>query len=190
MNNRYLRFILLSLAGKVISEAFGSKKGKRNKNSLNLPSFIGVIEVKHSVRGRIRLYVPILKKDEASRQLLLEQLGRVDSIKHIEISNITGSLTVKYDPEQIDPALLIGVVAKLLGLESELTKKRESLVSREMKNMKEAVNLSVYNKTRGLLDIKAIYIIIVILLGIRSVRKMPLMLPNGYAMMRWGYKDL
>jgi hypothetical protein len=189
MNNRYVRFLLFTLAGKLVSELVGKEK-KHNKNSLNLASFIGVIEVKHSIRGRVRLYVPVLKNDEASRRIILEQLSRVETIKHIEINNITGSLTIKYDPEKIDPALLIGVVAKLLQLEGELVKKKESLITREMGNMKEAVNLAIYNKTRGIADIKAIYILIVLFFGIRGIRQMPKMLPNGYTMVRWAYAGL
>lgn len=189
MNNRYVRFLLFTLAGKLVSELVGKEK-KHNKNSLNLPSFIGVIEVKHSIRGRVRLYVPVLKNDEASRRIILEQLSRVETIKHIEINNITGSLTIKYDPEKIDPALLIGVVAKLLQLEGELVKKKESLITREIGNMKEAVNLAIYNKTRGIVDIKAIYILIVLFFGIRGIRQMPKMLPNGYTMVRWAYAGL
>ena len=56
--------------------------------------------------------------------------------------------------------------------------------------MKEAVNLAIYNKTRGIADIKAIYILIVLFFGIRGIRQMPKMLPNGYTMVRWAYAGL
>lgn len=189
MNNRYVRFLLFTLAGKLISEIMVKEK-KKSKNSLNLPSFMGVIEVKHSIEGRIRLYIPLLKKDKSSSEILLNQLGRVESIKHIEINNITGSLTIIYDKDKIEPSLLIGVIAKLLQLEGELLRKKESLVTRELGNMKEAVNLAIYNKTKGLLDMKAIYIIAVLFFALRGIKLMPKALPNGYTMLKWAYSDL
>lgn len=189
MNNRYVQFLLLSLAGKVVSGMLGKDK-KKSRNSLNLPSFKGVIEVKHSLKGRVRFYVPLLKNNEQIGQILISQLGKVDTISHIEVNGVTGSVVIKYDPEKIDPALLIGVIAKLLQLEGELTKKREALVSREMVNMKEALNMSIYEKTNGVLDIKSLYIIAALVFGVRKIRKAPTMLPNGYSMLRWSYKDI
>ncbi|WP_297436489.1 HMA2 domain-containing protein [uncultured Clostridium sp.] len=189
MSNRYIRFLLISLAGKVVSEMLVKEK-KKSKNSLNLPSFKGVIEVKHSLRGRVRLYVPIVKNNEEAGQLLISQLGRVETISHIEVNSVTGSVVIKYDAEKIDPALLIGVVAKLLQIESELTKNKEALVSKELGNVKEALNMSIYNKTNGILDMKSVYIIMILFFGVRKIRQMPTMLPNGYSMIRWAYKDI
>ena len=52
--------------------------------------------------------------------------------------------------------------------------------------MKEAVNMAVYEKTSGLLDIKSIITILLIVSGFVIVRRNPLSLPNGYTLLRWG----
>lgn len=59
-------------------------------------------------------------------------------------------------------------------------------MTRELKNMKEAVNMAVYEKTSGLLDIKSIITILLVVSGFVIVRRNPLSLPNGYTLLRWG----
>ena len=56
--------------------------------------------------------------------------------------------------------------------------------------MKEVLNLAVYNKTKGILDIKSIYLIAVMIFAIRGIRTAPRMLPNGYTMARWANKEI
>lgn len=188
MNNRILRFILFSLAGKIISETLGKKTAK--KNELQLPSFHGIIEVKHSLKGRIRLRVPILKESEQGREILLSQLSKISTIKKIEINNITGSLTLEYDDSQMNPQLLIGVIIKLLNLEYQINNRPKALLNKEMSTAKEAVNLAIYNKSKGILDLKSLLAFGFIIIGIRKVKKSPLDLPNGYNLLRWGYKAI
>lgn len=183
MNSKIVNFILLSLAGKIIGDLM-SKNDFTKKNKSNLPSFKGVLEIKHSINGRIRFYIPMLNNNEEA--LLIGQLSRVSAIKVVEVNTITNSLLVVYDEKAVDPAVLIGVIAKLLGLEESLTKKPEALVTRELKNMKEAVNMAVYEKTSGLLDIKSIITILLVVSGFVIVRRNPLSLPNGYTLLRWG----
>ena len=55
MNSKIVNFILLSLAGKIIGDLM-SKNDFTKKNKSNLPSFKGVLEIKHSINGRIRFY--------------------------------------------------------------------------------------------------------------------------------------
>ena len=185
MNSKIVDFILLSLAGKIIGDLM-SKNDFTKKNKSNLPSFKGVLEIKHSINGRIRFYIPMLNNNEEAKEPLIGQLSRVSAIKVVEVNTITNSLLVVYDEKAVDPAVLIGVIAKLLGLEESLTKKPEALVTRELKNMKEAVNMAVYEKTSGLLDIKSIITILLVVSGFVIVRRNPLSLPNGYTLLRWG----
>ena len=58
---RIIRLALFTLVGKMISDVSG--KNKNNKSSVNVPDFVGVVEVKHSIKGRIRYRIPKLKGD-------------------------------------------------------------------------------------------------------------------------------
>ncbi len=189
MNNKIINFILLSLAGKIVSDLL-NKNDFTKKNKANIPSFKGVLEVKHSIKGRIRFYIPILKENEEAKSILITQLSRVSAIKSIEVNLITGSLLICYEEKTVDTAVLIGVIAKLLGLEEAIAKKPEALVTREMKSMKEAINMAVYEKTNGLMDSKSLFILLTILGGFIIVKSNPIAFPNGYTLLRWGANAL
>lgn len=183
-----MRLLMLTLAGKVISDT--SKNKSRNKNSINVPDFLGVVEVKHSIKGRIRYYVPKLKGNNTLAEYIISQLSKVNTIKNVKANAITGNLLIEYSCGEIDPSMLTAAIVKLLNLESEIKKKKDALVTREFSNIKEVVNLAVYNKSRGILDLKSIYLIIVIIFAIRGIKMAPKMQPNGYTMVRWAYKEM
>ena len=166
---------------------------ERKKNNVNVPDFNGVVEVKHSIKGRIRYRVPRLKGDNTLADYITSQLSKVKFISHVEASAVTGSLLIKMvngDYRGGDSNMLTAAIVKLLSLEEEINKKKDALVTRELSNMKEVLNLAVYNKTKGILDIKSIYLIAVMIFAIRGIRTAPRMLPNGYTMARWAFKEI
>lgn len=185
---RIIRLALFTLVGKMISDVSG--KNKNNKSSVNVPDFVGVVEVKHSIKGRIRYRIPKLKGDNTLAEYITGQLSKVKFINNVEANAITGSLLINYDYGQIDPNMLTAAIVKLLNLEVEINKKKDALVTRELSNMKEVLNLAIYNKTKGILDIKSIYLIIIMVFAIRGIRTAPKMIPNGYTMARWAYKEI
>lgn len=187
-HKRIIRFALFALAGKMISDASGNSK--KNKNLVNIPDFIGVVEVKHSIKGRIRYKIPRLKGDNAMAEYISGQLSKVKFIKKVESNTITGTLLINYDYGNIDPNMLTAAIIKLLNLESEISKKKDALVTRELSNIKEVINLAVYNKTKGILDIKSIYLIAIMIFAVRGIKAAPKILPNGYTMARWVYKEI
>ncbi|WP_297639151.1 HMA2 domain-containing protein [uncultured Clostridium sp.] len=185
MNSRILRFLLISLGSKALTSALNNKKTE-TKEKDNVPSFKGVLEIKHNIKGRVRLYAPRIKENSEYSQVLISQLTKVKSISNIEVNSVTGSIVICYNPAELELALLVGVVIKLLGLEEAISEKPKSLISKEIKNVKEAVDLAFYNKTSGILDIKSVAAVLCLVVGARSVRLNPLQLPNGYTLVRWG----
>lgn len=55
----------------------------------------------HNVPGRLRVKSPLLKRNENSAYALRKFLGTVNGIATIDISLITGSLLVNYNPRLI-----------------------------------------------------------------------------------------
>ena len=151
-----MNYLLKNLLFFGISSAivkFTEDKHIDNKhNKLNLPDFRGILEVKHAVLGRFRLYVPVLKNNEELKYAFLNEVTKIDLIKDIEVNTLTGSIIINYDSSQIEPQLLLAVIIKLLGLEEEITKEPSSLLRGELKNIKDSVNMAIYNKSNGLLD--------------------------------------
>jgi len=124
------------------------------KKSL-IPSFRWVIEVVHCLKGRIRLFIPLLKGKDNIVLVRLKELRKIDAVKTFEFSTVTGSLLVVFDEQKIDPFLLMSAIIQVLGLESEITKGCQSRLSKEAGDILDSINRGIYDKTAGFLDLKS-----------------------------------
>jgi hypothetical protein len=162
-----MNYILKNLLFFGVSSAivkFAEEKSIDNKhNNLNLPDFRGILEVKHAVPGRFRLCIPFLKDNEELKAAFLNEVNKIELIKNVEINTLTASLIISYDTSQIEPQLLLAVIIKLLGLEEEITKEPTSLLKGELKNIKDSINMAIYNKSNGLLDGNSLIVLVLLL---------------------------
>lgn len=183
------KIVAFGIVGKLIKELSGTKNIPK-ANSLNIPEFIGTLEVRHSIPGRVRFYIPILKENNSAKYFLETKLGSVESIDKIKVNTVTGTVVIEYKKEGIDSTVLVGAILKMLNLEDEIMCEKKSLITREATNIKQALNMAIYNKTKGIADLQSIYILTAFVLGIWGIRKSPAVMPNGYNMMRWVYKEV
>ncbi|EDS77604.1 conserved hypothetical protein [Clostridium botulinum C str. Eklund] len=167
MNTSILKFILISLGINIIS----NNKNKSSKlKKINLPNFRGVLEIKHFLSGRIRFYAPILKDNNDLKENILHQFSRISSITSIKINSVTGSILVEYKQDEIEPMILMGVLLKLMNLEGEIGKESMPFIKKEIINLKESVNLAIYDKTKGIIDGKTSITLLLIILGIYTLK--------------------
>lgn len=157
--NFILRNLLIVAASTVTMKALGCDDNYMEKAKNNFPDFKGIIEVKHSIEGRMRFYIPILKNNDQVKVVINSELSKINSIMNIEANTITGSLTINYDPKKIDPQLLLAIIIKLLHLEEEVLKKPIPRLGNEMKMVKDSVDMAIYNKSNGLLDGNSILVL-------------------------------
>lgn len=75
----------------------------------------------------------------------------------------------------------------MLGLEEQVQKPPQALVTKEFKNVNESFSLAVNEKTKGLLDLKSIMFLLFTSLGIKNVLENPKAGPNGYTFLWWGF---
>lgn len=59
------------------------------------------IDIVHFTPGRIRLRVPRLKRERPFGGRLQQRLLQVQGIQQVEISDLTGSVLVLYDPDTL-----------------------------------------------------------------------------------------
>lgn len=190
MNRNFLKFVMLSIGAYMLKNINDTNKTQNQKIKGNIPSFKGVLEVRHTLDGRIRLYVPMIKNNLNLKKFILKEMGRIPAISSIEVNSITGTILIYYDKTTIKPMLLIGVVIKLLNLEEEVRKEPESKISKELKNIKDSLNYAVYNKSQGILDMKTIVILSLLICGLYKYKKYPYMAPGGITYLWWAYSSI
>ena len=73
---------------------------------MGLANYISAYRITHSLPGRIRIYIPVLKKLPrkwwAYKKPSTELIRMKKGINSAEVQPITGSLLIEYDPEVIN----------------------------------------------------------------------------------------
>ena len=159
---------------------------KKEQQTIEVPSFRGVIEVVHKMEGRIRFRIPSLKGNKEGFAELESQINRITHITSVETNYITGTLLIKYG-DDIEPTLIVGILIKLLGLEEQVQKQPHSKVTREFKTVQESLNLAIDEKTHGLLDLRSVFFLAFTTLGIIKIIQNPKIAPTGFTYLWWGY---
>lgn len=157
-NSPYLKAVLGVLAVKNLLARDGDNKRH------GLPSFVGVAEVRSFIPGRMRLFIPRLKRNASQCQHLQDSLARVQSVRHYEINPVCGSVLIVYDVQAVDPRILLGAIIKLLGLEQEAENPR-SRIGKELAFFMKSLNGAIMEKTRGLLDLDSALLLLLAGMG-------------------------
>ena len=138
------------LTGYAVLRALG-----KNKKGTSSMSFGGTVDVCHSIEGRIRIRSDFLKIKELGN-LVVVQLTKIDGIKNVATSYITGSILIEYDYNKIDSKLLTSAVIRLIGAEEELDKLQNSKIYNELHHVDKAINHAMLYKTAGFIDTKTL----------------------------------
>jgi len=151
-----------------------------------LPSFYGVIEVKHYHQGRLRIQTESLIQNPELETEFLQNIKQIDGIESIKINEKIGSVLILFQERKIEVSFLYLIILKMLHLEEEAFRKKPGKLKVLFRNVLEAVDFSVYNKTKGLLDSKMIVSSIFIYYAIKKLRLTP-QLPSGATLLWWAY---
>lgn len=155
-------------------------------NKKMLPDFYGILEVQHYIKGRIRLKVNSLVQDDEKAKELVGKLASLNGIEDISVNTLIGSVLIKFSEEVVDPITLIGAILSILGLEEEVFDKKNGKLFSGMREVIESIDFAIYNKTKGILDLKSTIALLFIINGIRKIRQNPIM-PNGVNLLWWGF---
>ena len=155
-------------------------------NKKMLPDFYGILEVQHYIKGRIRLKVNSLIQDDEKAKELVGKLASLNGIEDISVNTLIGSVLIKFSEEVVDPITLIGAVLSILGLEEEVFDKKNGKLFSGLREVIESIDFAIYNKTKGILDLKSTIALLFIINGIRKIRQNPIM-PNGVNLLWWGF---
>ena len=151
-----------------------------------LQNFYGVIQVKHYQNGRLRLQTDILRENVELEQEFLNNMRQLSGIDSVRVNSVTGSILIYFDEKIIESSFLYLIVLKLLHLEEEALKNKPGKIKVLLKQTFEAVDMAIYNKSKGYLDLKTLVAGIFAFYGIKKLRKFP-ELPAGATLLWWTF---
>ena len=126
--------------------------GNRSRNRMKLPSFPGIAEVRASIPGRLRLYMPaVITNDEAARRMK-ERMESTGAVRQVCLNRRTGSALFLYDESQVEAAVVEGAAIRLMGLDDEIRKPPVSQMEKGLSVLWDSVNHGVLEATNGLMD--------------------------------------
>ena len=74
---------------------------KQQHNLMKLPSFRGVAEVRASLPGRMRLYMPAVSQQPELAAQMKVQLEGTGAVHQVTMQPLTGSVLILYDESQV-----------------------------------------------------------------------------------------
>lgn len=165
---------------------------QKQKNLQGLPRFrTGPLRVAHAVPGRIRFVLPALRGADGGAPPWIADLAALPGVLAASANSVSGSITVHYQPEAIDPPRLFGAVARLAGVEEELGATPISATERELGQLGASLNHAVYDMSGGVLDFKTLLLLSLAAAGARDVAARGWgALPGGFTLMWWAANSL
>ncbi len=173
----------------VVGFLLASLLRKRTGKPTGLPSIRGKLETVHALPGRLRFNSPLLEGiQHPVRQKISTEIKKIEGIHKVDINAHSGSLLITFDASHIAPTIVHGVVVRVLGLEQELEKSSEGLLTREIQIFGRALNQQIYQSSGGLMDLRASLMLSLMLLALyRIVIQGDRTLPGGINLLWWTY---
>lgn len=141
----------LALGGAALSV----KKPTQNHNLMRLPSFRGIAEVRASLPGRMRLYLPAVSANHEAAEEMKRQLEAT------------------------------GVVLKLMGLTDALQKEPVSRIQSGLNTLMAAINHGLLEATNGLLDVRTLAGCALTFAGVKSLAVSGAAVPGAMTLLWW-----
>ena len=145
-------------------------------NLMKLPSFKGILEVRASIPGRMRLFVPSLAGGMEQALQVREQLLGTGVVHRVELEPRTGSMLVCYDERKVEAAVIEGAV---------ISGKQKSRMESGLHTILDAVDRGVMGATNGLMDGKMLAGTALSVLAIKEWRLAGLAVPGAMTLLWW-----
>ena len=157
-------------------------------NLMKLPSFHGIAEVRASIPGRMRLYMPAVKQNPQCAENMKQQLISTGAVHAVEFNTRTASVLIRYDESQVEAAVVEGAALKLMGLDAQISAAPQSGVERGLKAIWEAANRGIYEATGGVLDARTLTGTALVITAAKQFRTSGLALPGAMTLLWWSTK--
>ena len=158
---------------------------ERKHNLMKLPSFRGIAEVKSSLPGRMRLYMPAVSASPALAEQMKAQLIGTGVIHRVDLEPRTGSVLIHYDESKVQAPVVMGAAMKLMGLDAQAGTAPVGKVREGARTLLRSVNAGVLDATGGLLDAKTLAAGALTIAALRSKAKLGWAAPGALTLLWW-----
>jgi copper chaperone CopZ len=166
-------------------------KGKSRRRTLMPMLRTGPVQTAHWIPGRVRLRVPSLTENAAGAAVVQEKLPTLQGVQSVKVNPASGSVLIVYREDEVRPELLFAAVVRLMGLDAELKRTPEPVVTRELREIFGSVNRMVYDQTGGLIDLWSAGLILLSAIGIQKLLTQGMgAFPAGLTLVWWGMVSL
>mgnify|MGYP000773225484 CR=1 FL=1 len=171
----------LALGGAALS----LKKPTQNHNLMRLPSFRGVAEVRASLPGRMRLYLPAVSANREAAEEMKRQLEATGVVHEVTLNFRLSSALIRYDETKVEAAVVQGAVLKLMGLSDALQKEPVSRIQSGLNTLMAAINHGLLEATNGLLDVRTLAGCALTFAGVKSLAVSGAAVPGAMTLLWW-----
>ncbi len=173
------------VVGFLLASLIKQKTGMR----MGLPSIRGKLEAVHALPGRMRLGSPLLEGLPAStRRKIGTEIKKIDGIDSVAINAHSGSVLILYDAARIEPAIVHGVVVKVLGLEQDMEASPSGRLTREIGLLGRALSQQIHQSSGGLMDLRSSLMLSLLALALyRMFIQGDRALPGGINLLWWTF---
>ena len=173
--------LALALGGAAVSLS----TPQQEHNLLRLPSFRGLAEVRASLPGRMRLYMPAIAKHWQQAEQMRTQLESTGAVSEVVLNPHTSTVLIRYDERQVEGAVVLGAAMKLMGLDAAAQQEPVSRMESGLKTLFASVNHGVLEATNGLRDARMLAGGVLTVAAVRSMKLYGAAVPGAMTLLWW-----
>ncbi len=155
------------------------------RNQMKLPSFHGIAEVRASIPGRIRLYMPAVAANPDAAAQMKKQMEKTGAVHEVSINSSTGTVLFLYDENQVEASVVEGAAIRLMGLEEAIQHPPASKMEKSLQALWSSINHGVMETTKGWMDARMLAGTALSAAAVRSLIANGAVLPGGITLLWW-----
>ncbi len=155
------------------------------RNRMKLPSFHGIAEVRASIPGRMRLYMPAVTANPEAAAGMKKQMEETGAVHEVSINPATGTVLFLYDESQVEASVVEGAAIRLMGLDEAIQRQPVSKMEKSLQTLWNSVNHGVLETTKGWMDARMLAGTALSAAAVRSLMRNGAVLPGAVTLLWW-----
>lgn len=155
------------------------------RNRLKLPSFFGIAEVRASIPGRIRLYMPAVRSCPEAAARMKQKMESTGAVRNVSVNTETGTVVFLYDEKQVEAGVVQGAAIRLMGLDGEISKQPVSRMEAGLRTLWDSLNHGILEATKGVLDARMVAGTALGIAALRNLMVNGVSMPGGVTLLWW-----